>query len=179
MLTNILRRVNFDTNKCKPQKNFVWCLPKDYNLEKHPFSCKSKLIFKHHSILIILFEVFHLQNKSLPWDYQFKFVIDEISNVNDKTQVRLKSEGLPETINLPCFSRWWYPCTLLCPGSSPGFRSTTPRWSGARTGPDPWTWVLCDNGKCRMFEAIYHNSGGKKMFGIHFTFRAQNCKIFW
>ena len=91
MLTNILRRVNFDTNKCKPQKNFVWCLPKDYNLEKHPFSCKSKLIFKHHGILIILFEVFHLQNKSLPWDYQFKFVIDEISNINDKTQSMMVS----------------------------------------------------------------------------------------
>ena len=122
---------------------------------------------------------YYLENKSLPWDYQFKFVIDEISNVNDKTQVCLKSEGLPETINLPCFSRWWYPCTLPCPGSSPGFRLTTPRWSGERTGPDPWMWVSCDNGKCRMFVAIYHNSGGKKMFGIHFAFRAQNCKIFW
>ena len=39
---------------------------------------------------------YYLENKSLPWDYQFKFVIDEISNVNDKTQVCLKSEGLPE-----------------------------------------------------------------------------------
>ena len=48
---------------------------------------------------------YYLENKSLPWDYQFKFVIDEISNVNDKTQVCLKPEGLPETINLPCFSR--------------------------------------------------------------------------
>ena len=48
---------------------------------------------------------YYLENKSLPWDYQFKFVIDEISNVNDKTQVCLKSEGLLETINLPCFSR--------------------------------------------------------------------------
>ena len=49
---------------------------------------------------------YYLENKSLPWDYQFKFVIDEISNVNDKTQVCLKSEGLPETIyHLSCFSR--------------------------------------------------------------------------
>ena len=39
--------------------------------------------------IIIVFLVFHLQNKSLPWDYQFKFVIDEISNINDKTQVYL------------------------------------------------------------------------------------------
>jgi len=70
---NTFFRVNFDTNKCKPQKKFVWCLPKDYNLEKHPFS------------------FFHLQNKSLPWDYHFKFVIDEISNINDKTQSMMVS----------------------------------------------------------------------------------------
>jgi len=37
---NTFFRVNFDTNKCKPNSSFVWCLPKDYNLEKHPFSCK-------------------------------------------------------------------------------------------------------------------------------------------
>jgi len=65
---NTFFRVNFDTNKCKPNSSFVWCLPKHYNLEKHPFS------------------YYYLENKSLPWDYQFKFVIDEISNVNDKTQ---------------------------------------------------------------------------------------------
>ena len=28
-----------------------------------------------------------LINKSLPWDYDFKFVVEEISNVNDKAQV--------------------------------------------------------------------------------------------
>ena len=29
---------------------------------------------------------FHLVNKSLPWDYSFRFVIEEISNINDKDQ---------------------------------------------------------------------------------------------
>ena len=29
---------------------------------------------------------FHLVNKSLPWDYAFRFVIEEISNINDKAQ---------------------------------------------------------------------------------------------
>merc|ERR1719411_1243575 len=70
---NTFFRVNFDTNKCKPNASFVWCLPKDYNLEKHPFS------------------YYYLENKSLPWDYQFKFVIDEISNINDKTQSMMVS----------------------------------------------------------------------------------------
>ena len=33
------------------------------------------------------FLVHHLLNKSLPWDYDFRFVIEEISNINDKEQV--------------------------------------------------------------------------------------------
>ena len=36
------------------------------------------------------FSDFHLVNKSLPWDYDFRFVIEEISNINDKAQVRRK-----------------------------------------------------------------------------------------
>ena len=31
---------------------------------------------------------FHLMNKTLPLNYDFKFVIDEISNINDKAQVK-------------------------------------------------------------------------------------------
>jgi len=54
--------------RCKPNTSYVWCLPPDYNQEKHPFS------------------YFHLVNKSLPWDYEFRFVIEEISNINDKAQ---------------------------------------------------------------------------------------------
>ena len=30
---------------------------------------------------------FTLVNKSLPWDYDFRFVIEEISNIDDKAQV--------------------------------------------------------------------------------------------
>ena len=30
---------------------------------------------------------FTLVNKSLPWDYDFRFVIEEISSINDKEQV--------------------------------------------------------------------------------------------
>jgi len=57
-----------NTNRCKPNTSFVWCLPQDYNQEKHPFT------------------YFHLVNKSLPWDYAFRFVIEEISKINDKSQ---------------------------------------------------------------------------------------------
>jgi hypothetical protein len=31
--------------------------------------------------------VSELINQSLPWNYDFKFVVEEISNVNDKSQV--------------------------------------------------------------------------------------------
>jgi hypothetical protein len=32
--------LNADTNMCKPDKESVWCLPPDYNQEKHPFTCE-------------------------------------------------------------------------------------------------------------------------------------------
>ena len=35
---------------------------------------------------LMFFVVHSLQNKSLPWDYDFRFVIEEISNINDKEQ---------------------------------------------------------------------------------------------
>ena len=31
--------------------------------------------------------VSHLINRTLPWDYDFEFVVEEISNINDKSQV--------------------------------------------------------------------------------------------
>ena len=31
-------------------------------------------------------------NRSLPWNYDFKFVVEEISNINDKAQVSRKDE---------------------------------------------------------------------------------------
>ena len=38
--------LNFDTNRCKPNTSFIWCLPVDYNQEKHPFTCKLYLKFR-------------------------------------------------------------------------------------------------------------------------------------
>ena len=32
--------LSMETNKCKPNTSFIWCLPQDYNQEKHPFTCK-------------------------------------------------------------------------------------------------------------------------------------------
>ena len=32
--------MSLETNRCKPNQSFVWCLPFDYNQEKHPFTCK-------------------------------------------------------------------------------------------------------------------------------------------
>ena len=72
------------TNKCQTNKSFIWCFPADYNQEKHPFTCEW-----HQSNVYtdeLLFLDFHLVNKSLPWDYAFRFVIEEISNINDKAQ---------------------------------------------------------------------------------------------
>ena len=36
--------LSLETNRCKPNQSYVWCLPFDYNQEKHPFTCK---IFPH------------------------------------------------------------------------------------------------------------------------------------
>lgn len=32
--------LDFDTNRCKNNTSYIWCLPQDYNQEKHPFSCR-------------------------------------------------------------------------------------------------------------------------------------------
>ena len=39
--------LNFDTNRCKPNNSYIWCLPMDYNQEKHPFTCR------YHCICIL------------------------------------------------------------------------------------------------------------------------------
>jgi len=57
-----------DPTKCAKDKTFVWCVQPDYNREKHPYA------------------YFHMENRSLPLQYDFNFVIDEISNINDKSQ---------------------------------------------------------------------------------------------
>jgi len=63
-----MNEMNLDPTLCVKDKAYVWCLPNDYNKEKHPFT------------------YFYLMNKTLPLNYNFKFVIDEISNINDKAQ---------------------------------------------------------------------------------------------
>jgi len=60
--------INNSTNVAKFGPGQAWCLPKDYNQEKTPFT------------------FLHLTNKSLPWEYNFTFVVEEISNINDKDQ---------------------------------------------------------------------------------------------
>merc|ERR1712008_53439 len=57
-----------DDMYCNPNGSYVWCLPRDYNREKHPFSFS------------------FMTTKPLPWNYDFKFVVEEISNINDKAQ---------------------------------------------------------------------------------------------
>ena len=80
---HLLQEMN--TNICQHNNSFIWCLPTHYNQEKHPFTCRQIFL---ESVIISLFSPtdFHLVNKSLPWDYAFRFVIEEISNINDKAQ---------------------------------------------------------------------------------------------
>lgn len=93
--------LNFNTNKCKPNVSYIWCLPSDYNQEKHPFTFH------------------HLQNKSLPWDYDFRFVIEEISNINDKEQSM--------TINMYFAVSWLEPRLVI--------NESAVEWDEDRTGP--------------------------------------------
>lgn len=65
---NVDMEMSHDPTLCLKDRPYVWCLPSDYNKEKHPFT------------------YFHLMNETLPLNYNFKFVIDEISNINDKAQ---------------------------------------------------------------------------------------------
>jgi len=57
-----------DDDYCKPNSSYVWCLPRDYNQEKHPFTYAN------------------LINKTLPWTYDFTYFVEEITNINDKAQ---------------------------------------------------------------------------------------------
>ena len=62
---------------------------------------------------------FNLVNRSLPWDYAFRFVIEEISNINDKSQVRSLINSSLYSSHFSSFSRPCpSPCTLLSPGWS-------------------------------------------------------------
>jgi len=91
------------TNKCpqKSNKTFIWCFPSDYNQEKHPFT------------------YFHLVNRSLPWDYAFRFVIEEISNINDKAQTM--------SISMYFAVSWLEPRLQI--------NNSATEWTEDRTGP--------------------------------------------
>ena len=111
--------LNFETNRCKPGTAFVWCLPKDYNQEKHPFTCrKQEQVFGFFHLKYKLSD-YQLQNKSLPWDYDFKFVIDEISNINDKDQSMM--------ISMYFAVSWMEPRLVI--------NETAKEWTEDRTGP--------------------------------------------
>jgi len=93
--------MSLDTNRCKPNTSFIWCLPQDYNQEKHPFT------------------YFHLANRVLPWDYDFRFVIEEISNINDKAQTM--------SISMYFAVSWMEPRLQI--------NESATEWSEAITGP--------------------------------------------
>ena len=61
----------------------------------------------------------HLQNKSLPWDYDFRFVIEEISNINDKAQTM--------SISMYFAVSWFEPRLRINKAAS--------EWTEDRTGP--------------------------------------------
>jgi len=83
-----IKRIEADTY-CSINSPYVWCLPRDYNRAKHPFICKYKnqIMSQTYIELSACFLVSHLINKSLPWSYDFEFIVEEISNINDKAQV--------------------------------------------------------------------------------------------
>ena len=62
---------------------------------------------------------YKLENKSLPWDYDFKFVIDEISNINDKAQSMM--------ISMYFAVSWTEPRLVI--------NQSATEWSEERTGP--------------------------------------------
>ena len=43
--------MSLETNRCKPNQTYIWCLPFDYNQEKHPFTCKIQLLKYTHSFI--------------------------------------------------------------------------------------------------------------------------------
>ena len=108
-----------NTNICQHNNSFIWCLPNDYNQEKHPFTCRilyqSYLFFLQTNVFLD----FHLVNKSLPWDYAFRFVIEEISNINDKAQTM--------SISMYFAVSWFEPRLKINKSAS--------EWTEDRTGP--------------------------------------------
>ena len=89
-------------HKCKENSSFVWCTPSNYNAEDDPFRYSS------------------LTNISLPWSYDFKFIIKEVSNVNDKAQ--------SVSISMYFGVRWFEPRLVI--------NESAEDWTEPKLGPD-------------------------------------------
>jgi len=87
---------------CKENISFVWCIPSNYNVEEDPFRYTS------------------LTNKSLPWSYDFKFIIKEVSNVNDKAQ--------SISVSMYFGVRWFEPRLII--------NESAADWTEPKLGPD-------------------------------------------
>ena len=89
-------------HKCKENSSFVWCTPLNYNAEDDPFRYTS------------------LTNITLPWSYDFKFIIKEVSNVNDKAQ--------SISISMYFGVRWFEPRLVI--------NESAEDWTEPKLGPD-------------------------------------------
>ena len=87
---------------CKDNISFVWCIPSNYNVEEDPFRYTS------------------LTNNSLPWSYDFKFIIKEVSNVNDKAQ--------SISVSMYFGVRWFEPRLII--------NESAEDWTEPKLGPD-------------------------------------------
>ena len=75
-------------------------------------------------------------NKSLPWDYAFRFVIEEISNINDKAQTMSISmfDDFDQYYNISNMSVYRY---FAVSWFEPRLRinKSASEWTEDRTGP--------------------------------------------
>merc|ERR1712130_459456 len=88
--------------------------------EQAPISSRLNAVDLYLVVCIFfVFTFFHLSNKSLPWDYNFRFVIEEISNINDKAQSMV--------ISMYFAVSWEEPRMVI--------NESAVEWRDARTGP--------------------------------------------
>ena len=87
---------------CRENTSYVWCIPSHYNVEEDPFRYTS------------------LTNITLPWSYDFKFIIKEVSNVDDKSQ--------SISVSMYFSVRWFEPRLMINP--------TAEDWTEPKLGPD-------------------------------------------
>ena len=87
---------------CRENTSYVWCIPSNYNVEEDPFRYTS------------------LTNITLPWSYDFKFIIKEVSNVDDKSQ--------SISVSMYFSVRWFEPRLMI--------NATAEDWTEPKLGPD-------------------------------------------